>query len=88
MNGCSFWCWERRAALTQRCDVMAEEELVGGAALPNAAVGCRLVDGVVASGGGAEICSNDKGGCWSKFWRETNEVVESCCVRPRSSAKL
>ena len=26
---------------------MAEERLVGGAALPNGAVGCRLVDGVV-----------------------------------------
>ena len=70
--------------------MVAEEGLVGGVALLNGAVGCRLVDGVVASGGGASICSNDKGGCWSKFWRETNEfeVVESCCVRPRSSANL
>ena len=33
---------------------MAEERLVGGAALPNGAVGCRILDGVVVVVAGEE----------------------------------
>ena len=36
-----------RDAQSSHNDVIAEERLVGGAALPNGAVGCRLVDGAV-----------------------------------------
>ena len=51
-------------------DVMAEERLVGSAALPNGAVGCRLVDGVVVVVVG-EWCSR-------LVRRETSGVDERC----------
>ena len=75
---------------------MAEEGLVGGAALPNGAVGCRLVDGVVvvvAGGGGGEerrfarpmltvsVGADSSGG-------RTAWLFERSCVTPWSGAKL
>ena len=46
MDRCSFWCFWRDAQSSHN-DVMAEERLVGNAALSNDAVGCRLDGGVV-----------------------------------------
>ena len=45
MDRCSFWCFWKDAQSLHN-DVMAEERLVGNAALSYGAVGCRL-DGVV-----------------------------------------
>ena len=68
VDRCSFWWWERRACRAHT--TMAEERLVGSAALPNGAVGCRLVDGVVVVVVG-EWCSR-------LVRRETSGVDERC----------
>ncbi len=72
-----------RDAQSSYNDVMAEERLVGSAALPNGAVGCRLVDGVVVFVV-VEECSRFRPTltvCWSRVvLMKSSGVVERSCV--------